>query len=249
MALIMAAIGIAVPLCLSTFAVENRPATPVAPTKVPTQASLTTISVLFIGVDALTATEPVLESLTVVKYQTEIGRFLLLALSPDTVADLSSANAPPKTIRSFFAEDARHQRQSWVTQAALQNISPELGGIYAEVDFDRQTISDTIGLLEPFACIGQTQTAESLLRRFDSLAPSAKQERLQFQGDLLQCLFAAAQKQNWDFPKLMESLGRRFFPTREVATVVLEAAPLLSQSKCIVRYFPLNPFGKPTPKP
>jgi hypothetical protein len=249
MAFIMVAVGIALSQCLSLLATEKRPVTPVAPTVAPTMASLTTISVLFIGVDSCTDPNPTLESLTVVKYQTEVAKYFLLAVSPDTATGPVSATVPMKTIRSYYAEDAPLQRQALVTQAALRKISPQLGGIYAEVDFDRQTITETIGLLEPFECLGQTQTGEEVLRRFDALAPDAAEERLHFQGNLLQCLFVAARKQNWSFPKLMDSLGERFYPSRDLATITLEAAPPLPQSEFTVNYLPLNPFEKATPQP
>jgi hypothetical protein len=249
MALIMVAVGIALPLCLATFVADRHPPTPVAPTVAPAKASLSTISVLLIGVDSFIAPQPVLESLTVVKYQTKVRNFFLLTLSPDTTTGPPSSTGPAQRLRDYYAEDSRLPRQALVTQAALRKISPELGPIYAEVDFDRQTISETIGLLAPFECMGQTRTADELLGLYDALAPEATEQRLHFQGNLLYCLFVAAQKQNWDFPKLMGSLGRRYYPTRDLATITLEAAPPLAQAEFTVTCVPLDPFARPTPTP
>ena len=246
----MMAIGTAVPLCLSTFVDENHSATPIVPTAAPTQSSFTTISVLLIGVNSLTATHPTLESLTVVGYQTGVKNYFLFTVSPDTCVDPASATAPEKTIRSVYADDARLQRQALVTQKALRKISSKLSNIYVDVNFDRQAITETIGLLGPFDCMGQTQTGEALLRQFDALAPEAPEERMRFQGSLLKCLFDAAKKQGWDFPTLMDKLGRRPYPSRDHAAYYFGFAPPLAQSEFAVIPLPLHPpLDKPTPQP
>jgi hypothetical protein len=249
MALLMVAIGIAVPLCLASAVTENPVATPIVPTVAPAPAALSTISILFIGVDSLEAQQPVLESLTIVEYQTEIPKYFLLTVSPDTQMSPATATAPSKTIGDYYAADARLPRQAWLTQSALRKIFPDLGTPYAEVDFDRKALLKTVHLLGSLDCMGQTQSGEAFLTLFDSLAPEAAEERLHFQGNLLQCLFVAAQKQNWSFPMLLENLGQRFFPAHDVATATAEAAPPLAQSEFSVTDTPLNPILEPTPQP
>jgi hypothetical protein len=249
MALIMVAIGTALLLCLSTLTTEIHPPTAPAPTLTPTADPLSTISVLFIGVDSLTGNPPTLESVTVVTYLTEVRKFFLFAVSPDTVISPATTSAPAITLRYYYDEDARLHRQAFLTRAALQKLPQKLDNIYAEVDFDRQAVIQTMGRLGPCECMGQAQTGQELLRRFDSLPPSAAQERLHFQADLFKCLLVAAQTQRWDFPKLINSLGRRFYDTRDRATVILEAAPPLAQSEFTIFYTPLNPMITPTPQP
>ena len=249
MALIMAAIGIAVPLCLSHLIFKPHPPTPAPPAPTPTRVPFTIISVLLIGADSLEARQPNLESATVVKYQTEVYNYFLIGVSPDTITCPITSTQPTKKLREWYAEDARHYRQSVLTQAALEKISPQLGGISTEVDFDRQKLLETMGLLGPVSCMGQTQTGEQWLSRFDSLPAAAAEQRLHFQGTLLECIFLAAKTQNWDFPKLMNQLGRRFYPTHDHATLTFEAAPPLSQSETTLNYIPLDPFVTPTPEP
>ncbi len=249
LALIMVALGIAATLCARSFAAGERPATPVAPTLLPTQSNLTTISVLLIGADSLSAPQPRLESVTILKYHTEIAVYHPIMFSPDTVISSAEGGAPPKTLQSCYADDARSQRQSLLIQAALQQVSSELGGFYAEVDFDRQSVSQTISQLGTFECLGAVQSGEQLLRQYDALPPEAALERLHFQGNLVQCLFDAAKKQNWSLPQLIESLGRRFYPTRDHAVVTVEAGPPLPQSEFTIIYSPLNLSTKPTPRP
>jgi hypothetical protein len=205
--------------------------------------------VLLIGVNSLTASQPNLESVTVVKYQTEVNKYFLIALSPDTITCPISGTEPIKRLRDYYAEDASHNRQALLTQAALEAISKQLGGIYAEVDFDRPAVLATMGLLGPVSCMGQTQSGDELQHGFDALPAGEAKKRLHFQGNLLQCLFMAAKGQYWDFPKLMNQLGRRFYPTRDRATVTFEAAPPLADSDVTVNYVPLNPFVTATPQP
>ena len=231
MALIVAAIGIAVPLCLSHLIFNPPPPPPVPPTPTPAPPPFTTISVLLIGVDSCDVPQPNLESVTVVKYQTEVYKYFLIAVSPDTLTCPITSTQPAKKLRDFYAEDARCNRQSFLTQAALEGISSEFGGIYyAEVDFDRRAISKTMSLLGPVSCMGQTQTGAEWLHSFDALPVTAAEQRLHIQGSLLQCIFMAAKTQNWDFPKLMNQLGVRLYPTRDHAEATFEAAPPLPQS-------------------
>ncbi len=251
MALIVAAIGIAIPLCLSrlVFNPNPIPIPPPPPSPTPTLAPFTTISVLLIGADSLAGPQPNLESVTVVKYQTEVHKFILIGVSPDTIICPMTSTQPAKKLRDYYAEDARRYRQSVLTQAALEEISPPLGGNYTEVDFDRLGVLETMRLLGPISCLGQTHTGQEWLQRFDALPVNAAEERLYFQGGLLQCLFMAAKDANWDFAKLMNQLRRRVYPTPDRATVTFEAAPPLPQSEIILNYIPLNPFVTATPQP
>ncbi len=249
MALIMAAIGIAVPFCLSHLAFIPHPSTPAPPTPTPTPAPFTTISVLLIGADSLAAGQPNLESVTVVKYQTEVYKYFLIGVSPDTITCPITSTQPTKKLRDWYAEDARPKRQSVLMQAALEKMSAQLGGIYAEVDFDRPKMLATMGLLGPVSCMSQAQTGDQWLDRFDALPVTAAEQRLHFQGSLLRCIFLAAKTQNWDFPKLMNQLAYRFQPTSDRATLTFEAAPPLSQSEITLNYIPLDPFVTPTPEP
>ena len=249
LALIMVALGLAATLCARSFAAGEHPATPVAPTPAPTKDGLTIISVLLIGADSLSAPQPRLESFTIIKYQTEVAVYHEFMFSPDTVISSTDGTGSSRTLQSFYADDARNQRQPLLIQAALRQVSSELGGFYAEVDFDRQKVLETLGKLGASECLGQAQTGEELLRQYDALPPEAGLERLHFQGSLVQCLFDAAKKQNWSFPQLIESLGTRFYPTRDHAVITAEAAPPLAQSEFAVIYSPLNLSIKPTPRP
>jgi len=249
LALIMVALGLAATLCARSFAAGEHPATPVAPTPAPTKDGLTIISVLLIGADSLSAPQPRLESVTIIKYQTEIAVYHPIIFSPDTVISSTDGAGSSKTLQSLYADDARGQRQSALMQAALGQVSSELGGFYAEVDFDRQGVSKTISQLGASECLGQAQTGEELLRQYDALPPEAELERLHFQGNLVQCLFDAAKKQNWSLSQLIESLGTRFYPTPDHAAITAEAAPPLAQSEFAVIYSPLNLSIKPTPRP
>jgi hypothetical protein len=249
MALIMAAIGIAVVFCLSRLIVPLPLPTSVPPTPTPTPAPFATISVLLIGADSCAGPQSNLESVTVVKYLTEVNKYFLIAVSPDTITCPITSTQPAKKLRDYYAEDARCNGQSGPMQAALNTISSEFGGIYAEVDFDRQAILQTMGLLGPVTCMGQTQTGDQWLQRFDALPVTAAEQRLHFQGSLLQCILMAAKTQNWDFPKLMNQLGQRFYPTRDHAEATFEAAPPLPQSEITLNYNPLNPCVTPTPSP
>ncbi len=251
MALIVAAIGIAIPLCLSLLFVNPNPVPPPPPlpSPTPTQPPFTIISVLLIGTDSLSGPQPNMESVSVVKYQTEVHKYFLIGVSPDTITCPIIGTQPAKKLRDWYAEDVRHNRQSLLTQLALENISKELGGIYAEVDFDRQAVLETMRPLGPVSCQGQTETGPQWLNGFDALPVTAAEERLHFQGSHLQCLFMAAQHENWDFPKLMNQLARRRYPTPDRAVLTFEAAPPLPPSEIILEYTPLNPCVSATPQP
>lgn len=245
--------------CLAALPPEPPKPEPNVPTEPPTTAPLSNITVLLIGVDSLSAAQPNLESLALIQFQSGLSQFFLLNLSPETVVAPATGSSAAQTLRNIYAWDIPYNRGAVFTETALRRVLPGTNSSYAEVDFDRASLTQTITHLDQFkfgsaAACDEKVSGEALLSRFDSLPPDAANDRLHFQGDLLQCLFMAAQKQGWDLKTLMTDLGKRFYPYPERASTVLETAPFLPSAQFNVNFTPLNPLAAagasgPTPQP
>jgi hypothetical protein len=246
MALIMAALGL---LLVMLFGSTLPPVPPPTPTseQVPSQASPTEVALLLVGVDSLSYPDPTLKAAAIVKYDIGVGMYTLISVSPDTVVNPDSSDPAQRTLGGVYDTlDAPNGRGAMFTKDALEHIMPGIGSLDPEVDFDGRTQTETISELGNFEFGGEKLDGAALLNRFEALPPGAKQKRLEFQEEVLRCLFLAAQRQkNWDLRQLMSALGGRFYPG--TALDQLKTAPPLADSEFTVTDVPLTPPIMPTP--
>jgi hypothetical protein len=248
MTVVMAALGLGLAIAFrSTVPPDEPPPTP-TPLQMATPAPLADVSLLVVGVDSLASPNPALDSLTVVRFHVDFAQYYLLSVSPDMLINPSSPDPDKRSLRSVYGMDAQYTRGAVFTTDVLQRATPGLGNLYPEIDFDRRALTDTLRLLGSVEFRGEKLDGAAWQKRFNALPPKASLERLRFQNELVQALFLAAQKQNWDLSRLMSTLGRRFYPDLTTALGVLnQTAPPLAGAEFRAAGAPLVPQATPTP--
>jgi hypothetical protein len=192
------------------------------------------------------------------QFTTNVFQVFLINLSPETIVASATPSSAAQTLRVTFDWDFPYNRGAVFTEKALPRLVPGVGGVYAEVDFDRETLLKTTRQLEQFGFSSgsppdytepcdEKLSGEALLSRFDSLPPEAANDRLHLQGDLVRCLFGAAQAQGWDIETLFNNLRGRFYSSPKRVSEALEAAPPLAKAQFISRYVPLDPLAVEPP--
>lgn len=237
MAVVMTVLGLGLTVAFRS----NAPRPPVVPTStpvvLPTQAAPSDVAVLLVGVDSLAAPVPTLETVAVIRYHVGVDQYFIFSVSPDAV--VADHNLTQRSLRSVYALDAQYTRGATFTKDVIRHAVPGIGDLTPEIDFDRQSLTETIRQLGLITFRGERLDGPAWLARFDALPPHAKQERLEFQKELAEALFAAAKGRHWDLPRLAIVLGRRFYPDMRSVLPLLSTAPPFARADFTMTDAPL----------
>jgi hypothetical protein len=229
--------------------VVGLPATATARPPTPAATAPATISILLLGVDSLTASQPQLEACWVLTFQPGVPHYYLLGFSPSVVVTVPGL-ATASSLRDIYAMDRKIDRgESYFIRDALRVISPGLERPQAEVIYDRRTLAASVDLLDGITLSGERYTGQALLGRYDALPREDQAGRLTFQGDILSALTEAIRQQGFSPESLRPhfNLGQEWRPNPGWFTALAEAEHPLTGARFFINLAPLGGSGTPAP--